>query len=130
MEELENKMKERADSLSCLHTLEHFGLGRYGEPVNYNGYLLGLDNLYKILKKDGKFYFSVPIGPQRIEFDAHRVFSINYLLKLFDNKYHIDCFSYVDDEGNFHENQLIQDSSKNDNFGCNYGCGIFEMTKL
>ena len=130
MEELDNKLKERADSLSCLHALEHFGLGRYGDPVNYNGYLLGLDNLYKILKRDGKFYFSVPIGPQRIEFDAHRVFSINYLLELFDNKYHIDCFSYVDDKGNFHENQSIQDSGKNDNFGCNYGCGIFEMTKL
>ena len=130
MEELDNKLKERADSLSCLHALEHFGLGRYGDPVNYNGYLLGLDNLYKILKKDGKFYFSVPIGPQRIEFDAHRVFSINYLLELFDNKYHIDSFSYVDDEGNLHENQLITDNSKNENFGCNFGCGIFEMTKL
>ena len=121
---------ESADSLSCLHALEHFGLGRYGDPVNYNGYLLGLDNLYLILKKGGKFYFSVPIGPQRIEFDAHRVFSISYLLELFDNKYHIDHFSYVDDKGNLHENELITDKSKNDNFNCNYGCGIFEMTKL
>ena len=130
MEELDGKLEACCDSLSCLHALEHFGLGRYGDPVNYNGYLLGLDNLYKILKRDGKFYFSVPIGPQRIEFDAHRVFSINYLLDLFDNKYHIDRFSYVDDEGNLHENQLITDNSKNENFGCNFGCGIFEMTKL
>ena len=84
----------------------------------------------EILKKGGKFYFSVPIGPQRIEFDAHRVFSISYLLELFDNKYHIDHFSYVDDKGNLHENELITDKSKNDNFNCNYGCGIFEMTKL
>ena len=130
MKGLDSKLEECCDSLSCLHALEHFGLGRYGDPVNYNGYLLGLDNLYLILKKGGKFYFSVPIGPQRIEFDAHRVFSISYLLELFDNKYHIDHFSYVDDKGDLHENELITDKSKNDNFNCNYGCGIFEMTKL
>ena len=130
MEELDVKLEGCCDSLSCLHALEHFGLGRYGDPVIYNGYLLGLDNLYKILKKGGKFYFSVPIGPQRIEFDAHRVFSVNYLLELFDNKYHIDHFSYVDDRGNLHENELITDKNKNDNFDCNFGCGIFEMTKL
>lgn len=26
------------DSLSCLHVLEHFGLGRYGDPVIVDGY--------------------------------------------------------------------------------------------
>jgi len=67
--------------------MEHFGLGRYGDPVNYDGYLLGLNNLYQILKIGGKLYFSVPIGPQRIEFDAHRVFSLSYLLELFYGKY-------------------------------------------
>jgi hypothetical protein len=42
MEELDSKLKGCCDSLSCLHALEHFGLGRYGDPVNYNGYLLSL----------------------------------------------------------------------------------------
>ena len=54
MKGLDSKLEECCDSLSCLHALEHFGLGRYGDPVNYNGYLLGLDNLYLILKKGGK----------------------------------------------------------------------------
>lgn len=121
---------EYCDSLSCLHAIEHFGLGRYGDPVNYDGYLLGLNNLHRILKKGGKFYFSVPIGPQRIEFDAHRVFSIDYLLELFDGKYHIDNFSFVDDRGDLHENAPITEVNKLNNFGCAYGCGIFEMTKL
>lgn len=121
---------EYCDSLSCLHAIEHFGLGRYGDPVNYDGYLLGLSNLHHILKQSGKLYFSVPIGPQRIEFDAHRVFSISYLLELFDGKYHIDNFSYVDDRGDLHENVPITEVDKMNNYGCIYGCGIFEMTKL
>ena len=124
------EMVAYCDSLSCLHALEHFGLGRYGDPIDYDGYLKGLNNIYKILKKDGKFYFSVPIGPQRIEFDAHRVFSIKYLLELFTGKYQIDQVSFVDDKGDLHENVLITDNNLQDNFGCHYGCGIFEMTKI
>jgi SAM-dependent methyltransferase len=126
----DNELFEYCDSISSLHAVEHFGMGRYGDPVNYDGYLLGMSNLYKILKKNGKFYFSVPIGPQRIEFDAHRVFSISYLLELFKGKYHIDSFSYVDDKGELHENIQIKEEDKRNNFNCNYGCGIFEMTKV
>ena len=125
-----NELLEYCDSISSLHAVEHFGMGRYGDPVNYDGYLLGINNLYKILKKNGKFYFSVPIGPQRIEFDAHRIFSISYLLELFKDKYYIDSFSYVDDKGDLHENIQIKEINKYDNFNCNYGCGIFEMTKI
>lgn len=130
MATIKNGMLEYCDSLSCLHTIEHLGLGRYGDLVNYDGYLLGLDNLYNILKKGGKLYFSTPIGPQRIEFDAHRVFSLSYLLELFDGKFQIDHFSFVDDQGDLHENASMTAANKNNNFGCTYGCGIFEMTKL
>lgn len=118
------------DSLSCLHVIEHFGLGRYGDPINYEGHLQGLDNLYRMLKKGGKFYLSVPIGPQRIEFNAHRVFSVGYLLKQFTGKYQVDQFSFVDDHGSLHENQPMSEERINGNFGCLSGCGIFELTKL
>ena len=64
------------DSLSCLHTIEHFGLGRYGDPLDPAGYLKGLESLKHLLRPGGLFYFSTPIGPQRIEFNAHRVFSV------------------------------------------------------
>ena len=127
---IKHELIDYCDSLSCLHALEHFGLGRYGEQVNYDGYLLGLDNLYSILKKKGKLYLSVPIGPQRIEFTAHRVFSIGYLLSLFMGKYQIDLFSFVDDSGELHKNVELNDENINSNFNCYYGCGVFEMTKL
>jgi len=118
------------DSLSCLHALEHFGLGRYGDPLDYEGHLRGLENLYRILRPGGKLYLSVPIGPQRIEFNAHRVFSVVHLLSCLQNDYHIDHFSYVDDRGVLHENVPLVEEDINNNYGCNYGCGIIEATKL
>ena len=129
MKPLRDDLIEYCDSVSSLHAIEHFGLGRYGDPVNFQGYRLGLENLFQMLRTGGKLYFSVPIGPQRIEFNAHRVFSIGYLLECFKGKYHLDQFSFVDDQGNLHENVSLSDDEVQKNFGCLYGCGIFELTK-
>ncbi len=118
------------DSISSLHAIEHFGLGRYGDPIDYNGHLKALDNIYRMLKKGGKFYFSVPIGKQRIEFNAQRVFSVAYLLQLLKEKYNIDRFSYVDDAGHLYEDRKLDQEGVKINFRCDYGCGIFELTKL
>lgn len=125
-----DKLMNYCDSLSCLHALEHFGLGRYNDPIKYDGYLDGLESIYKILKPGGKFFLSVPIGKQRVEFNAHRVFSIRYLLGLFKDKYTIDYFSFVDDKGDLHKNIEMNNEEIDNNFNCKYGCGIFEMTKL
>jgi hypothetical protein len=62
------------DSLSCLHAIEHFGLGRYGDPVNPFGYQRGIVNMAQILQPDGIFYLSTPIGQERVEFNANWVF--------------------------------------------------------
>jgi len=123
-------LQEYCDSLSCLHALEHFGLGRYGDPVRFDGHIAGFENLYKILKPLGTLYFSVPIGPQRIEFNAHRVFSVNYLLGLFSERFAVQRFSLVDDKGRLSEDVDLSETSAAANFGCTYGCGIFELRKL
>jgi hypothetical protein len=62
------------DSLSCLHALEHFGLGRYGDSINPLGYQLGLQNMIKLLQPGGVLYLSTPIGRERVEFNANWVF--------------------------------------------------------
>ena len=117
------------DSISSLHAIEHFGLGRYGDPIDYFGHLKAIKNITSILKKGGVFYFSVPIGKQRIEFNAHRVFSVKYLLGLFEEDYSLVSFSYVNDAGDFFENVELSDSGVSANFGCSYGCGIFKLLK-
>lgn len=122
-------LHDYTDSLSSLNVIEHFGLGRYGDPIDVDGHLKGLENMKKVLKKGGKFYFSTPIGPQRIEFNAHRVFSLEYLLKIFKPDYTIDIFSYVDDAGNLHADVELTEEGIKTNFRCRFGFGIFEMTK-
>ncbi len=122
-------MKNYTDSVSCLHAIEHFGLGRYGDPVDYDGYLKGLASIEYILKQGGKFYFSVPIGEQRVEFNAHRVFSVQYLLSILKKTYQVDCFSYIDDSARLHTDVELESGAVENSFGCNYGCGIFELTK-
>ncbi len=129
MSELNDSFNECCDSLSCLHALEHFGVGRYGDPIAYDGYLKGLENLTKMVKCNGKLYLSVPIGEECINFNAHRVFSLGYILGLLANNFVLDKFSYVDDSGDLHEDISISDKDKRDSFDCEYGCGIFELTK-
>ena len=67
--------KEYCDSLSCLHALEHFGLGRYGDPINPLGYQSGILNMARILKEGGTFYLSTPIGRERVLFNANWIFA-------------------------------------------------------
>ena len=70
------------DSLSCLHALEHFGLGRYGDPIDPTGFKQGISNMSSLLRDGGIFYLSVPVGIDRVEFNAHRVFDPRCLVEL------------------------------------------------
>jgi SAM-dependent methyltransferase len=128
--QLPENMKSCCDSLSSLHAIEHFGLGRYGDKVDIDGHLKAITNLYYMLKPNGKLYFSVPIGKQRIEFNAHRIFSVGYLINILQGRFKIDSFCYVNDDGDLFENVLLNEERITNNFNCNYGCGIFELTKL
>ena len=47
----------------------------------FDEYKKAIENIHTILQNKGRFYFSVPIGPQRIEYNAHRVFSLTYLFE-------------------------------------------------
>ena len=98
----ENVPTNYCDSISCLHALEHFGLGRYGDKIDPDGHLKGFRNITKMLKTNGVFYFSVPMGRQRIEFNAHRVFGMSYLLNWVSVDYDIISFSYIENKGVLH----------------------------
>jgi hypothetical protein len=114
-----------SESVSCLHALEHFGLGRYGDPFDWNGWRKGLVNLASIVKEGGRLYLSVPIGPQVVEFNAHRIFAPQTIIKeAVKLGLSLHEFSFVDDDGDFHPAAKVDEAS-----GCRFGCGCFEFVK-
>jgi len=126
---VDDTLKNYCDSLSCLHALEHFGLGRYGDPVDLYGHVKGFNTLRDVLKPGGTLYLSVPIGPERVDFNACRVFDIKTILKLAEPYFELKEFAYVDDEGAFHPRVELTPERVGDNCGCDYGCGIFEFRR-
>ena len=118
------------DSISCLHALEHFGLGRYGDTVDINGHRKGFKNMARMLTSNGRFYFSTPISnKRRIEFNGQRVFDIPYLMEMFKDEFTVESFHYVDDLGQIHKNVPLTDELQRNSLNLNYGCGIFVLVK-
>ena len=119
------------ESVSCLHALEHFGLGRYGDPIDPDGWIRGLESLAKVTEVGGTLYLSVPIGRQRIEFNAHRVFGVGTLLEASAKWFALLRFSYVDDRGDFCDLGTADESFIESNVrNLNYGCGIFTLVRI
>lgn len=110
-------------SLSCLHVLEHIGLGRYGDPIDPHGSGRAARELVRVLAPGGRFYLSVPVGRGRTCFNAHRVFDPESVLALFD-PLRLEAFAFVDDHGDFHEPAKPGQAR-----GLDYGCGMFEFSR-
>lgn len=78
---------DSVESLSSLHAIEHFGLGRYGDPIDPDAWRKALKSMERVMKPGGILLISVPVGNQDLlYFNAHRVFKLdtipNQLTKL------------------------------------------------
>lgn len=127
-----NALLEQYDSLSCLHALEHFGLGRYGDPIDPNGHEKGLANMAALLKSGGVFYLSVPIGRERVFFNAHRVFDPRTILGLAElNGLLLYSLLLVNENGQISEKNLddMDDEVLHNLASLPYQLGIFIFTK-
>lgn len=73
------------DSLSALCSIEHFGLGRYGDPIDPLAWKKALKAFQRVLKTNGKLYLSVPVGKiDKVCFNAHRVFRPQTIIDALD----------------------------------------------
>lgn len=119
---------EYCDSLSCLHVLEHLGLGRYGDPIDIDGHIKGLSSLTKMLKPGGALYLSAPFGVERIDYNAHRVFDLGTLVALIERSLEIIEFSMVDDAEELHVNADLQSAIRHSG-RYRFALAIFELRK-
>lgn len=111
-------------SISCLHVIEHIGLGRYGDPIDPDGTKKACQELQRIAAPGGNLYLSLPIGRPRVCFNAHRVHTPKQILEYFLGL-KLVAFSVVDDRGNFHNNVSIDNGWDT----LEYGCGMFHYVR-
>lgn len=117
------------DSLSCLHALEHFGLGRYGDPIDPRGHEKGIANMVALLKPGGTFYLSTPIGRERVEFNAHRVFDPCTILRLAEvTGLALNSLIVINSSGEVNEVK-VDIETLDDLSDTHYNLGIFTFSK-
>ncbi|MEQ1694999.1 MAG: DUF268 domain-containing protein [Hyphomicrobiaceae bacterium] len=110
-------------SVSCLHVIEHIGLGRYGDPIDAEGARKGLAELQRVVSPGGRLYLTTPVGRARVCFNAHRVFDPKAIVAGLP-ELTLSAFSLVDDAGHL---TLDCDVARAD--GLDYGCGFFEFVR-
>ncbi len=114
------------NSLSCMHVVEHIGLGRYGEPLDPDGDLKAIIELKRVLAVGGFLLFVIPIGKPRIIFNAHRIYSYEQIINSFSDL-QLKEFSLIPDK--FSDGGIIRHARKEIADNQNYGCGCFLFYK-
>ena len=83
----EQKPIEHFDNAASFSSIEHSGLGRYGDPLAPEGDIEAVRQVHCLLKPNGLFFLGVPTSSDDssyIEFNAHRVYGAKRLKLLFD----------------------------------------------
>ena len=114
---------ESIASLSCMHTIEHIGLGRYGDELDVDGDLKAIAELKRVLQPGGNLLFVTPVGKPRTEFNAHRIYSYQQVIDYF-SPLSLKEFSLIPDSGGLLENANPAMADKQQ-----YGCGCFWFKK-
>jgi SAM-dependent methyltransferase len=114
------------ESLSCMHTVEHIGLGRYGDPLDVDGDKKAMNELARVLAVNGALLFVVPIGNPRIEFNAHRVYAYEQIIENFKTLT-LKEFTLIPDD--FTDVGYITNPPAELIAKQHWGCGCFWFTK-
>jgi len=113
------------DSLSCMHVVEHIGLGRYGDPLDVDGDLKAIEELKRVVSDCGYLLFVVPIGKAKIMFNAHRIYSYEQIVAYFEG-FELIEFTLIPDQS---DEGLIVNATKEQSDMQNYACGCFLLKK-
>jgi len=113
-------------SLSCMHVVEHVGLGRYGDTLDPDGDLKACAELSRVLAPGGSLLFVVPVGMPRLVFNAHRIYSRKQVLQALPGlRLRSSALVSARNDGD----PLIPDPTPEAIAGERYGCGCFWFVK-
>jgi len=114
------------DSLSCLHVIEHFGLGRYGDKIDPQAHIIAFRKILQILKSRGILYISFPVCTKgKTFFNMERRFDPNEIFE-WSKDFELIKFDLIDDQEQIFLNYDLK--KINDNKIEN-GCGIYTLIK-
>lgn len=115
------------ESISCMHTIEHVGLGRYGDVLDYDGDLKAIGELKRVVAIGGSLLFVVPLGHRSVIcFNAHRIYDKSQVLSLFSDMELME-FSLIPE--NEKDGGLVTAPSDGLLSKQFYGCGCFWFKK-
>lgn len=109
-------------SLSCMHVVEHIGLGRYGDPLDPDGDLKAMSEFQRVLAPGGDLLFVVPVGRSRICFNAHRIYSYRQVVEAFP-ELKLHRFALIPDSAQ--TGGLVEPATEELANAQEYGCGCF-----
>jgi len=115
-------------SISCMHTVEHIGLGRYGDPIDPNGDIKAIEELKRVVARGGSLLFVTPVGKPKIEFNAHRIYAYAQIIDMFTkgpNALKLKEFSLIKESSG----GLIANATQEMADAEHYACGCFWFVK-
>jgi hypothetical protein len=84
--------RERFDVVISISSIEHDGLGRYGDPLDANADLHSMRATASLLSPGGIIILSVPVGRDKLVWNAHRVYGRIRLPRLIEGYEVVECF--------------------------------------
>ena len=85
--EFENSV-DKYDVILSYSSIEHSGLGRYGDDINHNGDIDSMNTIFNHLNNDGFIGLGIPIGRDTLIRNANRIYG-RYRLPLLLKKFNI-----------------------------------------
>jgi SAM-dependent methyltransferase len=112
--------------ISCMHTVEHIGLGRYGDPLDPDGDLKAIEELKRVTAVGGNLLFVTPTGKPKVIYNAHRIYSYQQIINAFEG-FDLKEFALVPDRET--DGGLIVNAPRELADAQDYGCGCYWFVK-
>ena len=84
------KSDKKFDYIVTYSSIEHSGLGRYGDPLSPNEDIKAMETIREHLSDDGLLFWACPIGRDTLWWNVHRVYGSIRLPLLFKGLDDID----------------------------------------
>uniref|UniRef100_A0AC35FBS4 DUF268 domain-containing protein n=1 Tax=Panagrolaimus sp. PS1159 TaxID=55785 RepID=A0AC35FBS4_9BILA len=81
---ISKKYYDKFDFVISFSSIEHSGLGRYGDPIDPIGDLREMNKIHCLLKPKGLLFLGLPVGVDTIVYNAHRIYGRIRLAMMFE----------------------------------------------